>query len=419
MFGFRALPRHSINLSAPVLRRVCDLIFSGKVLKGVDVEAFQEAFAGYVGSNHALSVYSARLGLYLSIKALGLREGDEVIVAAYNFHIVPVLIKAMGIKPVFVDIDPDTYNIDPSLIEAKVSEKTKAILATHLFGQSCRMDKIMEVARKHNLKVIEDCAHSCGAEYKGQKVGTFGDLGVFSFAMGKTITCFGGGMIVSGNKELAEKIAGYMKDYAYPAKSALLAKILKISILFAVTHPLIYPYIGYPLSLACSLLGIDVFDRFSEELVEEWKDLPKGLFKRFTNLQAAVGTEQLKGIDARIASARENAFMLSKGLGGEAELSLPKAADEARHIYFSYRLRLDREPGPFRKALLRKGIDTKPDDISVCPEIGFFQDEDASPYSAALGIKRKSFGLPCSHFLEEADIRYMIEKIREVNLISS
>lgn len=174
---------------------------------GKEVEEFEKEMAEFCGVKHAIGLNSGTDALLLSLKAVGVIPGDEVITTPFTFIATAGAIANCGAKPVFVDINPETFNIDHSKIEEKITERTKAILPVHLFGQIADMDEIISVAKKHNLFVIEDAAQAIGAEYKGKKAGTIGDLGCFSFFPSKNLGAYGdGGMVVTNNEELANKI---------------------------------------------------------------------------------------------------------------------------------------------------------------------------------------------------------------------
>lgn len=174
---------------------------------GPDVEAFEKEFAQYCNSNYCVSTNSGTSALLLALRALGIKKGDEVITTPHTFIATAEVIAETGATPVFADINEKTSTIDPEKIKEKISQKTKAIIVVHLYGYPCQMDEIMEIAKQHNLKVVEDCAQAHGAEYKGKKI-PIGDIGCFSFYPAKNLGCFGdGGAIVFNEKNLYEKLA--------------------------------------------------------------------------------------------------------------------------------------------------------------------------------------------------------------------
>lgn len=171
------------------------------------VEVFEQEFAKYCGAKYAVSCVNGSVSLRLALIACGVKPGDEVIVPPYTFiATASTVIEANGV-PVFVDIDPETYNLDPDKIEAAITPRTKAIIPVHFAGQACDMEAIMDIAKRHNLRVIEDAAHAHGAEYKGRKLGTLGDAGSFSFQSSKNLTSGEGGMVITNDPELYRTMA--------------------------------------------------------------------------------------------------------------------------------------------------------------------------------------------------------------------
>ena len=166
------------------------------------VEQVEKEFAAYCGSKYAISCVNGSVSLRLALVACGVKPGDEVILPPYTFIATASVVLEANCVPVFVDIDPKTYNLDSSKIEAAITAKTKAIIPVHFAGQACDMDGIMAIAAKHNLRVIEDAAHAHGGEYKGKKLGSIGDAGSFSFQSSKNLTCGEGGMVVTDDEEL-------------------------------------------------------------------------------------------------------------------------------------------------------------------------------------------------------------------------
>lgn len=192
---------------------------SGQFILGPNVKAFEEEVAAYLGVKHAIGVNSGTDALVIALRAAGIGPGDEVITTPFTFFATAEAISQVGATPVFVDIDPRTFNINPELIEPAITSKTKAILPVHLYGQAADMDPIMALAAKYNLKVIEDTAQAFGGEYKRRKLGTIGDVGCFSFFPSKNLGAFGdGGLIATNNDEIAElarmlRVHGAKKKY--------------------------------------------------------------------------------------------------------------------------------------------------------------------------------------------------------------
>lgn len=183
------------------------ILESGHFILGQNVEALERDIAHYHGVKYAVGLASCTDALHLSLRALGIKEGDEVITTPFTFIATSEAVAYIGAIPVFVDIEKDTFNVDPSRIEKKVTHRTKAIIPVHLFGQPADMDEILRIAKKYNLKIIEDCAQAFGAEYKGVKVGSLGDTGCFSFYPSKNLGAYGdSGMIITNDQEIYEKV---------------------------------------------------------------------------------------------------------------------------------------------------------------------------------------------------------------------
>jgi len=174
---------------------------------GEEVRLFEEEFAAFCGARYAVGVASGTAALHLTLRACGVGPGDEVITTPFTFIATAEAISHCGARPVFVDIDPRTYNIDPSKIEAAITEKTKAILPVHLYGQPADMDPILAIAHRYGLRVIEDAAQAHGAEYKGRRVGTLGDVACFSFYPAKNLGAYGdAGAVITNNREIADTV---------------------------------------------------------------------------------------------------------------------------------------------------------------------------------------------------------------------
>ncbi len=203
-----------VRLSKPHIDKkdidaVVEVLKSGTLSLGPKLQEFKTAFAKYIGTKHAVAVNSGTSGLHLIVKSMGIKKGDEVITTPFSFVASSNAILFEGAKVVFVDIEKTTYNIDPKEIEKAITPKTKAILVVHVFGQTADMTAIMKIAKKHNLKVIEDACEAIGALHKGKKAGTFGDAAVFAFYPNKQMTTGEGGMIVTNDENIATLSKSY------------------------------------------------------------------------------------------------------------------------------------------------------------------------------------------------------------------
>ena len=193
--------RQYAKIGNEIEKVVCEVLRSGSYILGPNVKALEVELAKYIGCNYTVSLNSGTDALHLALRALDIGKGDEVITTAFTFVATTEAIGIVGATPVFADINSDTFNIDPAKIEALITPKTKAIIPVHLYGQPCDMDAIMDIAKRYNLYVIEDCCQAIGAEYKGKKVGTFGDIGCYSFYPTKNLGGMGDGGLITVNSE--------------------------------------------------------------------------------------------------------------------------------------------------------------------------------------------------------------------------
>lgn len=206
-------------LKNEVLQAVEGVLNAGQFIMGSNVRAFEQESARYLGVKHAISVNSGTDALIIGLRAAGIGKGDEVITTAFTFFATAEAIEHVGATPVFIDIDPKSFNLDASKIEDAMTSRTKAILPVHLYGHASAMHEILDLARRYNLKVIEDVAQAFGGEYREQKLGTFGDVGCFSFFPSKNLGAYGdGGLLVTNNDRIAEeasllRVHGAKKKY--------------------------------------------------------------------------------------------------------------------------------------------------------------------------------------------------------------
>lgn len=198
------IPLSRPDVGEEEIRLVNEVLRTDWLSMGPKVGEFEKKFADYIGTEHAIAVNSGTSGLHLCMKSIGIKKGDEVITTPFSFIASSNSVIFENGKPIFVDIDPNTLNIDPEIIEDAITRDTRAILPVHVFGQPCKMDAIMDIAEDNNLSVIEDACEAVGAEYNSRKAGTFGDASVFAFYPNKQMTTGEGGMIVTDNKDIAQ-----------------------------------------------------------------------------------------------------------------------------------------------------------------------------------------------------------------------
>ena len=278
-----------IPISKPVVGKeereaVEAVLASGMLAQGDAVDAFEEKFAAYIGVEHAIAINSGTAALHAALAAIGIKKGDEVLTTSFSFFATASCVLMQHAKPVFVDIEPRTYNISPSAIEDNISERTKAIIPVHLYGQPCMMKEIMDIAAERNLRVIEDAAQAHGASCGGEMVGSIGDVGVFSFYSTKNMITGEGGMITTNDAGIAER-ARMIRNHGQRARY-------------------VHECLGYNY--------------------------------RMTNIAAAIGLVQLKKLDNLNARRISNAGYYTTRLN----VAKPYIAPGVKHVFHQYTVRV-------------------------------------------------------------------------------
>ena len=346
---------------------------SGNFIGGREVERLEKEIAKFCGVKYAIGVNSGTDALFLSLKALGIGPGDEVITTPFTFIATAEVIANLRAKPIFVDIDPRTFNINPLKIEKKITKKTKVIIPVHLFGQMADMDEIMRIARKYKVFVVEDAAQAIGAEYgsasspqvKRKKAGSIGDLGCLSFYPSKNLGAYGdGGMVITNNKQLAEKI-----------------------------RPL---------------------RNHGSSLKDKYLNIILGTNSRLDTIQAAILRAKLKYLSKWSKGRVEKAAYYSKSLKGVGDIITPVIKSDRDHIFHQYTIRI-KYRDKLRKYLKKKGIPTMvyyplPLHLQPCLEhLGYKKGDFPEAEKAA----REVLSLPIYPELSKNDQNYIIKKIKE------
>jgi dTDP-4-amino-4,6-dideoxygalactose transaminase len=283
-------------------------IARGDVVEGPAVEELESALAAYHGGLHVHAVNSGRVALLTLLEALGLRPGDEILVPAYTLRALIELLEDSGYVPVPVDLTPGRFNMDPDQAARRLGPRTRAILATHLFGDPCDVTALADLAREHELLLVEDCAQALGCELAGgRKVGTSGDGAILSFDLLKTVNTFGGGAILTRSRETSERVADLLARFE-PAGPAVLRRVamglVEHAALLAPTAP--------------ALLGILAHPRSRPLISRAYRNMQHAVRPtraRYSNLQAMIGCRLLDSLDARVALRREMARKLAEYLG--------------------------------------------------------------------------------------------------------
>jgi dTDP-4-amino-4,6-dideoxygalactose transaminase len=375
-----SIPRRAVNLPPGALRTLLGCAMSGTVQEGPALDAFSKKFSSWLKVPHVFGAASGRSAFQLALESLGLEQGKEIIFPVFTFPVIPMVAKLLGYKPVFCDVDPVTFNSGPEHIAPLLNERTGAVLATHLFGQPCRIQEIGELVKKRNVRMLEDCAHALGVRVAGKSVGAFGDIGVYSFAEGKNMPCFGGGAIATFDEGIAKRAAAVLEKAPVPASGSVLKKASVIWLLWLLTRPEIFGVTVYPALRLKLLLGQPLMDsEVGDELLHTFSASMPRVY-RLANLQAALGLLQLDRIDAFNDGARRNARILSESLDGIKGVGVPSSTT-GDHIYVYYPLTVDpSRRNDLRAYLLKHGFDTKNTDMSDCSRLEPFQGQGGTPH---------------------------------------
>lgn len=341
--------------------------------QGKYIEKFEEEFSKFCGVSYGVSCTGCYAALHLACMAIGLKKGDEVIVSSFTMAAPLFAIIQTGAKTVLIDADNETYCIDASKIELAITNKTKAIMAVHIYGHPCEMSKILEIAEKYNLKIIEDCAEAHGAEYNGKKVGSFGDIACFSFYGNKIITTGEGGMAVTNNKEYYEKMKK-LRNYAFE-------------------HP-----------------------RFLHREL--------GVNYRMSNIHAAIGVAQMENAKTLVEARRNMGLRYNKLLKDVRVIKLPVEKPGCKNVYWMYGIVLKDEikvsKDEIVERLKNKGVDTRNFFIPMHKQPVFLDGKiENSPncngsYPVSEKIGERGFYIPSSSNLTDEEAEYVAEKLKEV-----
>jgi len=342
-----------------------DVVSTTAFIGGQHVKKFEESFAAFCNAKYCIGVGNGTDALFIALKALGIGSGDEVITVANTFIATSEAITQAGARVVFVDIDPKTYNIDTAKIEAKITSKTKAIIPVHLYGQPADMDPILALAKKHNLKIVEDCAQAHGAVYKGRTIGSIGDMACFSFYPGKNLGAYGdAGAIVTSDETLAKKAR-----------------------MFA-NHGRI--------------------DKYDHEI--------EGINSRLDGLQAAILGVKLKHLDKWSEERRKNAYLYNEHLKN-TELVTPFELVDVKCVYHLYVVRTKKESRQkFQDHLNSKGIATGIHYPIALPNLKAYAylKHTANDFSEAAKASQEIVSLPMFPELTIDNIAYIANAIKEI-----
>jgi len=402
----KTFARQNPNMDRQDFMAISDAIKKRAIYDGESKGVFEQKLVDYLGMKHVITCNMGRGAELFALMGLNLSKGDEIIISSYNFPIVPMVIKMLGYKPVFVDVDIETGMIDPTLVEKSITKKTKAILVTHLAGQSCAMDEILAIKKKHNLKLIEDAVQSLGAEYKGRKVGTFGDVSYFSFHVGKAMTAFVGAAVFTNNEVIYERIKKFAGEYGNFNCFRLSGKVFYTIIVHFLSKPSVFKYSVYPFIRVLYFFNSEWLDNVMSEQVKTIKQLPRYCMQKFSNFQAALGCSQLNKFSDSCNKRTNHAKILTNKIDSNL-VGLPMIKEGNTHVFTYYLIRVKNRK-KFRRKLLAKGIDSKRDSNLACSHLNIFKDEYVHcPVSER--ISQESILIPNYPLLSEEDIIYIAD----------
>lgn len=368
-------------IEQPEIDEVTACLKSGWLGTGPKTHRFEELFRDYKGSRFAVAVNSCTAALHLSILAAGIRPGDEVIVPTMTFCATANAVIHAGAKPVLVDCEKSTMNIDPEDIRRKITGATKAIIPVHFAGRPCNMDAVMNIVGKYNLKVIEDCAHAIESEYKGGKTGTFGDFGCFSFYVTKNIVTGEGGMVITDNEDYANKV-----------------KIL-----------------------ALHGMSKDAWKRFGDEGYKHYQVVYVGYKYNMMDIQAAIGIHQLSRIEKYRNRRHEIWERYNKAFEGLPVFTPATTEPNTRHAYHLYTLLLDTA----RLKITRDKFLDEMTGRNIGVGVHYVALHLHPYYQQSFGYKKgdfpnaewiseKTMSIPLSAKLTEQDVRDVIEAVTDI-----
>lgn len=358
------------------IQAVIEVLKSDYLTTGPKVQEFEKTVAEYAGAKYAVAVSNGTAALHVTCFAAGIKSGDEVITTPITFAASSNCVLYCGGKPVFADIEADTYNIDPNDIARKITNKTKAIIPVHFAGQPCNMDRINEIAKQYNLIVIEDAAHALGADYKGKKIGSISDMTIFSFHPVKHITTGEGGMITTNDKDLYDKL-----------------------ILFR-TH------------------GITRDSEFMTHNEGAWyyEQLDLGFNYRITDIQCALGISQMKKLDRFVARRKEIANKYNQAFKNVQNIILPKQSDNCNsswHLYAIQILNKDRKQVFDKLRQLGIGVNVHYIPVYKHP---YYQNNGYSKTACANAENyyKHAISIPIFPKMTDEEVDYVIENIKAI-----
>lgn len=405
-----AISRYGARVLPNTQQVVAGCASRGRLVDGPAIEEFEQAFSQRHGGLAAISTSCGRMAFYYILRAMNLAPGSEVIFPALTFWVVPEMARVLGLKPVFADVNPDTFNLEPEAVEKSLTPRTRAIVATHLYGLPCDMDQILAIARRHGLAVIEDCAHALGALYRGQPAGTLGDAAFFSFQLLKPLNTYGGGMALVRDAALGEAVRALARREPWPSEAEVRRRLLIGRVQRILIRPSVFRWTLFPVLWAASWTDGRP-DVYLWEKIRPLDPLPEAYRRRFSNVQAALGLEGLRRLDAWTAATQRNAALLTRELSSTPGVRVPSYPPDRTHVFYQYCVYVADRERVVRSAV-RRGLDLETLHVDVCTRLTLFRASRVS----ALGADRaaEAVQLPVYASLSEDQIRWVARTLKQV-----
>ena len=355
---------------------------SGRLIQGRDIEQFERAFETRHRSGTAIATSYGRMAFYHILNALDFPPGSEIVIPALTFWVIPELARVAGLIPVFADVDPHTFTLDPASFERVITPQTRAVVPTHLYGLPCDMDPIVATARQHGIAVIEDCAHALGATYRGKPIGTLGDAALFSFQTLKPLNAFGGGVALVKDGLVARRIRAAVDALPWPDETRVRNRFKVGRAQRFFTSPSIFSLTGFPILWACSWFDWSP-DVYLWEKIRRLDPMPSSYLERFPNVQAAMGLAALPMLDEWTELTRAHAHAMDVALAGIDSVQPPVVPEGRTHVYYQYCAYVSDRDRVVCECI-RRGVDLESLHVDVCTELPLFAGiaADATPGAA-------------------------------------
>ena len=408
----RAIARYGVRSVPGDEKEIIAAFRRGEAVEGPAIAEYENRFAEYHGMQHAVSASFGRMACYYILRALELPPGSEILFPALTFWVIPEIARRAGLKPVFVDVDPATFNIDTAKIEAAITDKTRAIVPTHLYGQPSDMTEVMRIAEQHNLTVVEDCAQAAGALYRGRKVGTFGHAALFSFQLLKGINTYGGGMALTNNAALAEKIRALASAEPPQSTGDLVKRFATGIVARSLVSPKGFFFWGFPLGAAFSAVGTpDALSKHFWEKIRPLDQFPRTYNQRYSNVQAILGLRQLAKLDEFNARSRANAEIYNRGLADCRSVQTPRVIPDVEDVYYQYCIYTS-DPARASRRAIRRAVDFETTHVDVCSGLPLFKEFAVDCPGAS--ATEQAIQLPVYSRLRTSDVERVLRVVREV-----